>query len=117
MTERDIDVEVELGDDRVVRIVGKGTVAFQRESRPPLRFQDVYYIPGLKKNLISVSTIEDRGLEVLFKDGRVYILPRGANFASAKVIGTRIGKLYKLDFQPMAALMSNSSSEEHLCEL
>ena len=32
ITERDIDVEVELGDDRVVRAVGRGTVAFQRES-------------------------------------------------------------------------------------
>ena len=34
ITERDISVEVELGDDRVVRAVGRGTVAFQRESRP-----------------------------------------------------------------------------------
>ena len=38
ITERDIDVEVELGDDRVVRAVGRGIVAFQREYRPPLRF-------------------------------------------------------------------------------
>ena len=30
---------------------------------------------------------------------------------------TRIGKLYKLDFQPMAALVSSEGSEEHLCEL
>lgn len=100
ITERDISVEVELGDDRVVRAVGRGTIAFQRESRPPLRFRDVYYVPGLKKNLISILTIEDRGLEVLFRGGRVYILPKGASFASAKVIGTRIGKLYKLDFSP-----------------
>ena len=34
ITQRDIDVEVELGDDRVVRAVERGTVAFQRESRP-----------------------------------------------------------------------------------
>ena len=108
---------MELGDDRVVIAVGRETVAFQRESRPPFRFRDVYYVPGLKKNLISVSTIEGRGLEVLFRDSCVYILPRGASFASAKVIGTRIGKLYKLDFQPMATLMSSESSEEHLCEL
>jgi hypothetical protein len=32
ITERDIDVEVELGDDKVVRVIGRGTVAFQRES-------------------------------------------------------------------------------------
>ena len=117
ITERDIDVEVELGDDRVVRVVGKGTVAFQREFRPLQMFRDVYYVPGLKRNLISVSTIEDRGLEVLFRGGHVYILSKGASFAFAKVIGMRIGKLYKLDFQPMAALASSRDSEEHLCEL
>ena len=46
LTEREPDVELDLGDDRVVRAVGRGTVAFKRESRPPLRFRDVYYIPG-----------------------------------------------------------------------
>ena len=72
ITKRDIDVEVELGDDRVVKAVSRGIVAFQRESRPPLRFRDVYYVPRLMKNLISVSTIKDKGLEVLFRDGRVH---------------------------------------------
>ena len=48
----------------------------------------------------------------------MYILPRGPSFASAKVIGTRCGKLYRLDFQPItAALMSSDSSASHLCEL
>ena len=116
ITERGIDVEVELGDDMVVRAVGRGTVAFQRESRPLLRFRDVCYVPGLEKNLISVSRIEDRGFEVIFRGGRVYILPKGASFATAKVIGTRIGKLYKLDFQPMAASVSSGGNEESLCE-
>ena len=46
----------------------------------------------------------------------MYILPRGASFASAKVIGTRIGKMYKLDFQPMAASVSSGGNEERLCE-
>ena len=32
ITERDINVEVELGDERVVRAIGRGTIAFQRES-------------------------------------------------------------------------------------
>ena len=115
LSERGVRVDVELGYDRVVRVVWRGTIAFQKESRPPLRFRDVYYVSGLKKNLISVSTIEDRGFEVRFRDGHVYILPRGASLASAKLIGTRSGKLYRLDFQPMTASMS-SSSEGHLCE-
>ena len=110
-------MEVELGDDRVVREVGTRTVSFQSESHPPLRFRDMYYVPGLRKNLISVSTIEDRGFEVHFREGRVYILPRGTNVALAKVIGTRCGKLYRLDFQPISALMSSDNSESHMCEL
>jgi hypothetical protein len=28
---------------------------------PPLVFMDVLYVPGLKKNLISVFSIQDRG--------------------------------------------------------
>ena len=76
-------MEVELRDDRVVREVGRGTVSFQRESRLPLRFRDVYYVLGLRKNLISVSGIEDRGFKVCFRDGCVYIHPRGVSFDKA----------------------------------
>jgi hypothetical protein len=42
LNERGVSMEVELGDDRVVRVVGRGIVSFQRESRPSLRFRDVY---------------------------------------------------------------------------
>jgi hypothetical protein len=67
------DLEVVLGDDRVVKEVGSGTISFQRESQPPMLLRDVLYVPGLKKNLISVSTIEERGYEVLFHDGQVLL--------------------------------------------
>ena len=33
------------------------------------------------------------------------------------MIGTRCGKLYRLDFHPISALMSSDGSESHLCEL
>jgi hypothetical protein len=92
------DLEVVLGDDRVVKAVGSGTISFQRESQPPMLLRDVLYVPGLKKNLISVSTIEERGYEVLFRDGQVLLFPKGSSITSAKVIGTRHEKLYKLMF-------------------
>jgi hypothetical protein len=62
-------VEVVLGYDRVVKAVGCGTVSFQRESMPPMLLREVLYVPGLKKKLVSVSAIEERGYEVLFCDG------------------------------------------------
>jgi hypothetical protein len=110
------DVEVVLGDDRVVKAVGCGTISFQRESLPSMSFPEVLYVLGLKKNLVSVSAIEERGYEVLFRDGQVLLYPKGSSITSAKVIGTRHEKLYKLMFQPARALIHTTSSS-NLCEL
>jgi hypothetical protein len=107
---------VVLGDDSVVGAVGCGTVSFQRESLPPMLLRDVLYVLGLKKNLVSVSTIEDRGIEVLFRDGKVLLYPKGSPLTSAKVIGIRHEKLYKLMFQPSRALFHGTNIND-LCEL
>ena len=42
----------------------------------PMLLRDVLYVPGLKKNLVSVSTIEERGLGVYVLDGKVYVFPK-----------------------------------------
>ena len=54
-------IHVELGDDARYRAQGVGTVSFERESDKTLSFADVLYVPGLTKNLILVSTLEDKG--------------------------------------------------------
>jgi hypothetical protein len=110
------NLEVVLGDDQVVKAIASGTVSFQRESLPPILLRDVLYVPSLKKNLISVSTIEERGYEVLFCDGQVLLFPKGSSITSAKVIGTRHDKLYKLMFQPASALYHTTINSD-LCEL
>jgi hypothetical protein len=110
------DLEVVLGDDSVVKAIGSGTVSFQRESLPPMLLRDVLYVPSLNKNLVSVSTIEDRGYERLFCDGHVLLYPKGSSVTSAKVIGIRHEKLYKFMFQPARALM-HSTSRSDLCDL
>jgi hypothetical protein len=63
------DIEVVLGDDRVVKAVGCETVSFQRDSLPPMLLREVLYAFVLKKNLVLVSAIEEKGYEVLFRDG------------------------------------------------
>jgi hypothetical protein len=73
------DVEVVLGYDREVKVAGCGTVSFRRESLPPMTLTEVLYVPGLKKNLVSVSTIEEKGYEVLFRDGQVLLFPIGSS--------------------------------------
>jgi len=67
--------------------------------RPPLVFRDVLYVPRLKKKLISVSSIPDKGFEVSFRGIEVLIHPKGSSVTFGRVIGTRNGNLYRLIFQ------------------
>ena len=71
LSQAGIDVEVVLGDDTIVKAVGCGTIIFQRESMSLMTLRDILFVPGLKKNLISVSMIKDRGLRVTFLDVNV----------------------------------------------
>jgi hypothetical protein len=107
----EIRLEIVLGDNTIVRAAGRGTVSFQRELMSPLVFRDVLYVPGLKKNLISVSSIQDRGFEVSFRGTEVLIHPKGSSVTSGRVIGTREGNLYRLLFQPLYALASSKQQQ------
>jgi hypothetical protein len=111
------DVEVVLGDDREVKVAGCGTVSFRRESLPPMILTEVLYVLGLKENLVSVSTIEEKGYEVLFCDGQVILFPIGSSITSAKVIGTRHVRLYEFLFQQVRALINSTSSSSEICEI
>jgi hypothetical protein len=84
---------------------------------PPISFTDVIFVPGMKKNLISVSTLQDRGFEVSFRGTEVLIYPRGCSINSRQVIGVRAGDLYRLLFHPLLALVASSDSSGQLCEL
>jgi hypothetical protein len=94
----EVRIDISLGDDRVVTVVGIGTVAFRRENLPPISFTDVLFVPGMKTILISVSTLQDRGLEVTFRGIEVLIHPQRSSLDSGQVIGVRDGDLYKLLF-------------------
>ena len=69
LSESGTNIEVVLEDDSIVRAVGMGSLTFDMEPKPPLKVSDVLYVPGMKKNLISITALEDRGYEVLFRRG------------------------------------------------
>ena len=51
-------------------MTGISTITFERDSGKPFGFKDVMHVPGLKKNLVSVAMLEDRGYDVVFNDGK-----------------------------------------------
>ena len=81
-----------LGDNATYPVKGTGTVTLHLNQGQVLHLQDVLYVPNLKKNLVSISPMEDRGLKVAFIDGKVRIWKR--NFKEAFTLGFRVDTLY-----------------------
>lgn len=96
LVERNMRLDIELGDNAMYSVAALGTIAFKRGSYDLLEVKDVLYVPGLKKNLLLVSQIEDKGLAITFIRGRVLIYPRDASSDCARVIGVRQNKLYRV---------------------
>ena len=73
LEEKYLKVRIDMGDDRRYSVLGVGTVAFQREHGAPLTLTDVMYVPVLKKNLVSVAMLEDKGYNVVFNKGKAFL--------------------------------------------
>ena len=58
--------------------------------------QYVLFVPGLKKNLISISGLDAKVMRVAFIDGQVIMWPKGKTIDDVVVIGEQEGRSYKL---------------------
>ena len=81
---------------------GTGTVTLHLSHGQVLRLQDVLYVPDLKKNLVSISAMEDKGFKVAFVDGKVRIWKQ--NFKEALTIDFRVDTLYQVGGSPLGAM-------------
>lgn len=67
---------------------------------------DVKYVPGLKKNLVSVTILEDKGYDVVLSKGKAFL--RHIAMGQTKRIGIRLKNLYKLEVDDCVALSSKA---------
>ena len=81
-----------------------GTVTFQRELGSPLRLKDVMFILGLTKNLIFVAVLENRGYDVIFSKGKVFL--RHIATGQVKEISVRVKNMYKIEVGECVAFRS-----------
>ena len=61
--------KVKLGDDYQYLIKGSGEYSYKLDSGNSLTMKEVLFVPGLKKNLLS--------MRVAFIDGQVIMWPKG----------------------------------------
>ena len=96
LIEKESHQKVKLGDDYQYPIKGVGEASYQLESGKHLKMKDDLYVPGLKKNILSISRLENKDFRVSFVDGQVLMWPKGKTIDDAIMIGVKEGGLYKL---------------------
>lgn len=102
LKEKDLHMHIEMGDYRRYSATRLGMVTFQREHGAPLTLRDVMYVPGLKKNLVLVAMLEDRGFDVVFRKGNVLV--RCIAMGQVKEIEIQVKNLYKLEVEDYVIL-------------
>jgi hypothetical protein len=106
LEERDLRMHIEMGDDGQYSATGIGTITFHRESSKPFQLKNVMHVPGLKKNLVSVTMLEDRGYDVVFSSGKAYLQHKA--IGQVKKIGIRVKNLYMLEVDGCNAMIGKA---------
>ena len=65
------------------------------------------HVPSLKKKLVSIAMREDRGYDVVFREGKYFFRHKATK--QAKNIGIRVKNLYKLDVDGCETLMGKAN--------
>ena len=59
---------MKLGDDYQYPIKGSGEASYKLDYEKSLKMKDVLYVPGLKKNILSIYALHAKGIRVEFID-------------------------------------------------
>ena len=103
-----------LGDEYQYPIKGSGEASYKFDSWKSLKMKDVLYVPRLKKNLLSISALDAKGMRVAFVDGQVLMWPKGKTIEDATMVGEEYGGLHKLKGHREQALVHESIEPSEL---
>jgi hypothetical protein len=62
-----------VADGREVKVEGVGTLPLPLHDSFTLYLNNIIYVPSLRRNLISVASLEDEGYECLFENNKCTI--------------------------------------------
>ena len=86
--------KVRFGDDSRIDIKGKGSIEFMDRNGEPRKIIDVYFIPDLKSNIISLGQATEAGCDTRMKDEHLIMHDRDGKLI-AKAVRSK-NRLYKV---------------------
>lgn len=106
-----ISGKVRFGDDSRIDIKGKGPVVFLTKDGEKKTLTDVYYIPDLRSNIISLGQATESGCDIRMRDGILTLHDKdGRLIAKAKRSKNRLYKVI-LDRDDTRCLQSSIQEE------
>lgn len=107
LVEKKTNLKIILGDNSTYPVRGIGTITLLLNQGQTIHLQEVLYVPDLKNNLVSISTMEDKCFKVAFVNRKVRIWQRKHKYAFT--LGFRADGLYQIGGSPLGALASDTS--------
>ncbi|KAJ4736375.1 Transposon Ty1-NL2 Gag-Pol polyprotein [Rhynchospora pubera] len=101
---------VYLADGKPLSITGKGDVHIKSDNGYKWALHDVRYIPGLKKNLISVGQLDKEGFRIIFGEGSWKIVKEALVVAR----GTKTSTLYLINSSVPLVAVAGAKADPNL---
>ena len=105
--EENIKTHITLGDGKKEDVAGKGTIAVKTKNGSSKLIHEVFYVPGLAQNLLSVGQLIKKGYMVKFENNKcqVYDKNKVQIITTVEMAPNKILPL-KLPFEKKLALSS-----------
>ena len=71
-----VKLEVKFGNDHQISVMGKGSISIRTKKGEEKEIPDVYYVPGLQHNLISIGKLVQKRYRIHFENGECVILDK-----------------------------------------
>ncbi|CAJ2652499.1 unnamed protein product [Trifolium pratense] len=112
------DDHVSFGDASKVKVEGKGTICYLQKDGLIQSIKEVYYVPDLKTNILSLGQLTEKGYSILIKD-RILHLKDKLGHLIAQVEMER-NRMYKLNLRSVQEKCLQVNVEDkvslwHLC--
>nr|KYP37038.1 Retrovirus-related Pol polyprotein from transposon TNT 1-94 [Cajanus cajan] len=86
---------VSFGDDSKVAVKGHGTIKFMQKDGRVGEIRNVYYVPELKSNILSMGQMMEKGNSVLMKDRVLYLKDKHDRLIAQ--VEMKKNRMYKLE--------------------
>ncbi|GKC36157.1 retrotransposon protein, putative, unclassified, partial [Tanacetum coccineum] len=93
---------VKFGNESKVRIEGKGSIVFQCKNGEHRKLDEVYYIPDLCSNIISLGQLAEGGDEIKIKDPFLWVHDEAGKLLMK--VGRSPNRLYKIELEEVSSM-------------